>query len=134
MQRSKQVRNQWLSWYTMEGMVILTDIHNGVKGPSIHGYQNCNTSQVLIFGDEYEGERIFVYLRYYSGRNNSKPYCTRTIFLAWYIDPNGIKNNNNVKYPYRIGIKNCNILVLDIRRNIQTKDTRPTLVANICTL
>lgn len=26
-------------------------------------------------------------------------------FFAWYIDPNVIKNTNNVKYPYRIGIK-----------------------------
>ena len=30
-------------------MVVIINISNGKKEPT-HGYQNCNTSQILIFG------------------------------------------------------------------------------------
>ena len=30
-------------------MVSIININNGIKEPT-HGYQNCNTSQILIFG------------------------------------------------------------------------------------
>ena len=33
--------------------------------------------------------------------------------LAWCIDLNGIRNTNIVKYPYAIGIKKCEILIID---------------------
>ena len=35
--------------YTGECMESIIDINNGSIEPT-HGYQNCNTSQILIFG------------------------------------------------------------------------------------
>jgi hypothetical protein len=34
--------------------------------------------------------------------------------LAWYINPNGIRNKNTVKSPYPVGIKKCKTLIIDI--------------------
>ena len=33
--------------------------------------------------------------------------------LAWYIDLNGIENNNSIKHPYPYGIKKCETLIID---------------------
>ena len=38
-----------LDQYIGECMVSIININNGVKEPT-HGYQNCNTNQILIFG------------------------------------------------------------------------------------
>ena len=37
-----------LVWYIGEGMVSITNINNGIKEPTC-GYQNYNSSQILIF-------------------------------------------------------------------------------------
>ena len=53
------------------------NIDNGIKEPTC-GYQNCNTSQIMIFdGYVCQGERIFVYLSDYL--DHSEPYGTRAI-------------------------------------------------------
>ena len=36
-------------WYIDECMVSMIYINNGIKEPT-HGYQNCNTNQIMIFG------------------------------------------------------------------------------------
>jgi hypothetical protein len=38
-----------LDWYKGECMVLIININKVIKEPP-HGYQNCNTSQILIFG------------------------------------------------------------------------------------
>ena len=38
-----------LVWFIGKCMESLINIDNGIKEPT-HGYQNCNTSQILIFG------------------------------------------------------------------------------------
>ena len=38
-----------LVWYVCEWMVLITDIENGIRKPTC-GHQNCNPSQILIFG------------------------------------------------------------------------------------
>ena len=38
-----------LQWYISECMVSIIKIKNGIEKPT-HGYQNCNTNQILIFG------------------------------------------------------------------------------------
>ena len=38
-----------LVWYIGECMVSLININSGIKEPT-HGYQICNTTQILIFG------------------------------------------------------------------------------------
>jgi hypothetical protein len=35
--------------------------------------------------------------------------------LAWYIDLNGIENNNSIKHPYPYGIKKCETLIIDAK-------------------
>ena len=38
-----------LVWFIGKCMESLINIDNGIKEPT-HGYQNCNISQILIFG------------------------------------------------------------------------------------
>ena len=61
-----------LGWY-------IININNGIKEPSTRGYQNCNTSQTLIFGDEYESKSIFAHLSYYWVKTILNHIDTRTI-------------------------------------------------------
>ena len=58
-----------LDQYIGECMV---SINNGIIEPT-YGYQNCYTSQILIFGG-YLKVRIFVYPSYYLGQYHIKPY------------------------------------------------------------
>ena len=46
-------------------MVSIININNGIKELT-HGYQNCNTSQIFIFGG-FLKVRIFLYPGYYLG-------------------------------------------------------------------
>ena len=43
-----------LVWYISECVVSIMNINNGIKELTC-GYQNCNTSQVLIFGGYVKG-------------------------------------------------------------------------------
>jgi hypothetical protein len=45
-------------------MVPIININNGIKEPTC-GYQNCNTSQIFIFGEYVKVIKIIVYLNYY---------------------------------------------------------------------
>ena len=38
-----------LDWYIGDNMVSIININNGSKEPT-HGYQNCNTNKILIYG------------------------------------------------------------------------------------
>ena len=84
-----------LVWYIGECTVSIININNGIKDPTC-GYQNCNTSQILIFSGQ--DKRIFVYPSYYLGQYHSKPYYGMKV-LALYVDLKGIKNTYTVKYP-----------------------------------
>ena len=42
-----------LVWYIGKCMESLINIDNGIQEPT-HGYQNCNTSQILIFGGYFK--------------------------------------------------------------------------------
>ena len=48
-----------LDQYIGDYMVSIINIYNGIKELT-HGYQNCDTNHILIFG-RYLGERIFIY-------------------------------------------------------------------------
>lgn len=47
---------------------------------------------------------------------------------TWCIDPNGIENNNILKYTYHVGIQKCDILIYRYLNAIQKNDTNLTLV------
>ena len=47
--------------------------------------------------------------------------------LAWYIDLNGIKYTNIIKYPYPLGIKKCEINIIDTQIVLTQDNTSPTL-------
>ena len=49
-----------------------------MKEPT-HGYQNCNTSQILIFGGYVKLREISVYLSFYLGQLIPFHTDTRTI-------------------------------------------------------
>lgn len=51
-------------------------------------------TQVIIWG-QYHFPSILIL----------EQFCLDMEGLAWYINPNGIKNKNTVKYPYHVGIK-----------------------------
>lgn len=48
--------------------------------------------------------------------------------LAWYRNPSGIENKNIIKYTYPIGIKLCEVLIIDTRMVSKKEDTSSTLV------
>jgi hypothetical protein len=58
-------------WYIGECMVSIVNSNEGIKEP-IHGYQNCNTTQILVFGAYVK--RFFVYPSYYLGQYHFEPY------------------------------------------------------------
>ena len=60
-------------WYIGECMVSIININHGIKEPTLR-YQNCNTSQILIYGWYVKGERIFVETSYDLGQYHSIPY------------------------------------------------------------
>ena len=64
-------------------------------------WESWNT-QVIIWG-QYQFPSILIL----------EQFCLDMEGLAWYINPNGIKNKNTVKYPYHVGIKNYKILIID---------------------
>ena len=43
-------------WYIGECMVSIININHGIKEPTLT-YQNCNTSQILIYGGYVKGEK-----------------------------------------------------------------------------
>lgn len=52
---------------------------------------------------------------------------------AWHVDPNGIQNKNNFKYPYLIGIKTDEILIIDTQIvYIKINKYIPILVQHKC--
>ena len=89
---------------TCKCMVSIININIGIK-ESTHGYQNYNTIQTLIFGG-YVKVRGSLYIHVIGWVN---PFQTILILgsfrlsvkvLAWYIDPNGIKNIDVINHPY----------------------------------
>ena len=111
-------------------MVSIININYGIKEPTC-GYQNCDTSQILIFGG-YPKVGVCMYtwvsICVNTILNHIDIYLSLKV-LAWYIDPNGIGNTKSVKYPYPTGIKNGGILILYIREWYPKKhDTCPTVV------
>ena len=96
---------------------LITNINLWYKEPPC-GYQNCITSHILVFWWVCEDERIFVYLSHYLGITILiiwilGRFCLHMKVLAWYISPNSIKNKNIVKYSYLIGLKECELLIVD---------------------
>ena len=59
-------------WYIGECMVPIINSNNGIK-ESTRGYQNCNTSQIFIFGEYVKVIKTIVYLSYYLGQYHFKP-------------------------------------------------------------
>jgi hypothetical protein len=84
-------------------MVSIININNGIRNPA-HGYQNCDTSPILIFGGCINVRDTLETPSCYLVQSHSKPHkklgCIKVI-LACYIDPNDIKSKNTVKYLYR---------------------------------
>ena len=86
-------------------MESIIDISNGIKEPTF-GYQNCNTSQVLVF-DGYVKVRTSLYtqvnvwvnviLNHIGTRVNRGPIHLGMKVLAWCIDPNSIENKKIFK-------------------------------------
>ena len=60
-----------LVWYTGECMVSVINSNEGIKEPT-HGYQDCNTTHILVFGAYVQ--RIFVCPSYFLGHYDSEPY------------------------------------------------------------
>ena len=107
--------------YTIVGLVFIWmhGINNGIKQPTCR-YQNCNTSQILIFGGyvkvrESSYTRVIIWVNTIPDHIDTRMFCLGMKTLAWYIDPNGIENKYTVKYPYPTGIKKCEILIIDTR-------------------
>jgi hypothetical protein len=59
--------------YIGESMVSIFNINNGIKEPTC-GYQDCYTSEILIFGGHVKVRESFVYMSDYLGQCRSKPY------------------------------------------------------------
>ena len=121
-----------LDWYIDECMVSIMNIDNGFKEPT-RGYQNYNTSQILIFGGYVKvRESLYTWVIFEPlwtivlGR-----FCLRITILAWYMDPNGIENKNIVKYPYPSGIKKMWKPQYRYPNGTKKDDTRPTLVTTL---
>ena len=85
-----------LDEYIGECIVSMFKINNGIKERA-HGYQNCSTSQILIFGG-YVKVRVALF--------GSIPFITILILgqfylgmkvVAWYVGLNGIENTDTVK-------------------------------------
>ena len=62
-----------LVWCIGECMVLKININNDIKEPP-RAYQNCRTSQILMFGGYNKVTESFVYLSYYLGQHHSNPY------------------------------------------------------------
>ena len=60
-----------LDQYISECMVSIININNGIEE---HGYQNCNTSQILIFGGYVKAREFFLCPSYYLDQYHSKPH------------------------------------------------------------
>lgn len=88
-------------------MVSIINVHIGHCG-----YQNCNTSQNLIF-DEYFKAREFLYTHVIIWMSTILNHIDIAMYpcvkvLAWYINPNGIENKYILKYSYHNGTKMWN--------------------------
>ena len=77
-------------------MVLIININNGIKEPT-QGYKNRAN---IEFWWVCQSERILVYTSYNLGQYNLSPFCLAMKVLAWYVDLNGLENNNFVKHPY----------------------------------
>ena len=96
------------------------NINIDVKDPT-HGYQHCNTFQILIY-DGYVKVRESWYTQVIIWVNTILHHSDTRVTLprlGGSLDgiktPNGIENKNTVKYPYFTGIKKSEILILDTR-------------------
>jgi hypothetical protein len=75
-------------------------MNNDIKEPT-HGYQNCNTSEIIDIWWVCQGERIFVYLSYYLDQYHSKPSDMRAIwprYLGSCMVYTKTENKNTVKH------------------------------------
>ena len=85
-------------------MVWIININHGIKEPPTRGYQYCSTSQILIFGG-YVKVRKYFYTQVIIWVNTILTILILGWFyrsmriLAWYIDPNGIKNTKYREIP-----------------------------------
>jgi hypothetical protein len=57
-----------LDRYIGECMISIIKINNGIKEP-IYGYQNCNTTQILIFGGYVKVRESVIYMNSYLGEH-----------------------------------------------------------------
>lgn len=53
------------------------------------------------------------YDQHHDGFKKPTQFCLGIKILIWCIDPNGIENDNTVKYPHLTGIRKCEILIID---------------------
>jgi hypothetical protein len=56
-------------WTAYRQMRVIHNQHQQWHKEHPRGYQDCNTSQILIFWWVCQGERIFLYPAYYLGRD-----------------------------------------------------------------
>ena len=64
---------QYWTQYIGECIVSIMKIDKVSKNLCV-GYQDCKTSQILIFGEYVKMRESFVYLSYYLGPYHSKSY------------------------------------------------------------
>ena len=90
-------------------MVWIINSNHGTKEPTC-GYQDCSTSQILIFGG-YVKVRKYLYTEVIKWVNTILNLIDTRVILRKYEDtcmvyrPNAINNINTMKFPYPTGIK-----------------------------
>ena len=91
-----------LVWDVGKCTVSIINIYNNIEEPTC-GHQNCNSSQILIFGG-YDQVRESLYTRVIIWVITILNHIDTMGVLAWCIDLNGVENKIAVKYPYLTGI------------------------------
>ena len=92
-------------------MVSIINFNHGIKEPT-HGYQNSNTSQILIFG-EYVKVRESLYTQVIIWVDNIMNHIDTRVILPRYeglyivYRPKWYQKKNTIKYSYPTGIKKC---------------------------
>jgi hypothetical protein len=106
---------------------------HGIKD-STHGYQNYNTSQILMFGGYVKvKESLYTRVNIWVGTilkyidTIVQLYLSKKV-LAWCINLNYIKNKDAVKYLKPTVIKKFHILIIDTRIIFNKQDTNSPLI------
>ena len=120
-----------LDRYIGECMVLMININNDIKKPT-RVYQNCNTSQILIFGGylkvkESLYDRVIIWVNTILNQTGTRTNLSR---YEGSCMVNRIQRYRKLKYPQTpilCWYPKCEILIIDTRYVLKKDDTSPIL-------